>query len=235
MKSRVLSSLIAVLAHAALSRAAEPVDFNRDIQPILSENCYQCHGPDAKAREADLRLDRKESACRTLEGITPIKPGDTANSDAIIRIFSTDKSERMPPPKSHRTLTEAQKQLLKRWVEEGAKWGEHWAFVAPKRPAVPTIADFGLRIADWERRDAARGAELRKEQARLESWARNPIDAFVLDRLLREGLTPSPEASPEVLCRRLSLDLTGLPPTPGEVDAFVAESNGSHGSHKSSH
>jgi hypothetical protein len=228
MKSRIFRSLAVAFSCAALSRAVEPVDFNRDIQPILSENCYQCHGPDAKAREADLRLDRKESAYRTVEGVTPIKPGDIANSDAIIRIFSTDKTERMPPPKSHRTLTEAQRQLLKRWVEEGAKWGEHWAFVAPKRPKVPGIADIESRIADWEKRDTARGAELRKEQARLEKWAQNPIDAFVLDRLLREGLAPSPEAAPETLCRRLSLDLTGLPPTLDEVDAFVAGTRGSY-------
>ena len=195
MKSRIVQSIAAALSCAALGRAAEPIDFNRDVQPILSENCYQCHGPDAKAREADLRLDRKESAYRTLDDITPIKPGDSANSEAIIRIFSTDRDEMMPPPKSHRTLTEAQKQLLKRWVEEGAKWGEHWAFVAPKRPKVPGIADYGLRIADWERRDATRGAELRKQQARFETWAQNPIDDFVLDRLLREGLAPSPEAA----------------------------------------
>ena len=110
--------------------AAEPVDFNRDVQPILSENCYHCHGPDGGARKADLRLDKKEGAYRTTDGITPVKPGDSAGSDAIVRVLSTDKDEVMPPTKSHRTLTEAQKQLLKRWVEEGAKWGDHWAFVA---------------------------------------------------------------------------------------------------------
>ncbi len=219
-----LSAISQIILAAAC--AAEPVDFNRDIQPILSENCYHCHGPDAGARKAELRLDTKEGAYRTKEDITPVKPGDSAHSDAIVRIFSTEKDEVMPPPKSNRKLTEAQKEMLKRWVDEGAKWGEHWAFVAPKRAVVPGISDFGFQISDWEKRDAARGAELRKEQARLETWARNPIDAFVLDRMLREGLAPSPEAAPAKLCRRLYLDLTGLPPTPEEVDAFVADSIG---------
>ena len=192
-------SSIALFSFAAAVCAAEPVDFNRDVQPILSENCYHCHGPDGAARKADLRLDRKEDAYRTKDDITPVKPGDPAHSDAIVRILSTDKDEVMPPPKSHRTLTEAQKDLLKRWVEEGAKWGEHWAFVAPKKAPVPELSEPG------------------------KTWARNSIDAFVLDRLLREGLAPSPEASPAKRCRRVYLDLTGIPPTPEEVDAFVAE------------
>ena len=194
------SSLFPWLLLAA-SCAAEPVDFNRDVQPILAENCYQCHGPDGGARKADLRLDKKEGAYRTKDDITPVKPGDSAHSDAIVRVFSTDKDEVMPPPKSHRALNDAQKQLLKRWVDEGAKWGEHWAFIAPKRAAVPQVADQG------------------------KTWARNPIDAFVLERLSREGLAPSLEAAPAKLIRRLYLDLTGLPPTPEEVDAFLNGSN----------
>ncbi len=197
MKSPLLPFLL--LAVACL---AETVDFNRDVQPILSENCYHCHGPDAGARKAELRLDKKEGAYRTKDDITPVKPGDSAGSDVIARIFSSEKDEVMPPPKSNRKLTDAQKELLKRWVEEGAKWGEHWAFIAPKRAAVP-------------------GAE-----GQGKTWARNPIDAFVLDRLQREGLAPSPEATPAKLCRRLFLDLTGIPPTPEEVDAFVAEAIG---------
>ena len=224
-------ALLFLLILAAAS-AAEPVDFNRDVQPILSENCYQCHGPDGGARKADLRLDKKEGAYRTKDGITPVKPGDSANSDAIVRVLSTDRDEVMPPPKSHRKLTDAQKQLLKRWVDEGAKWGEHWAFIAPKRGEAPGISDFRFQISDLEKRDAARGAELRKQQARLEKWARNPIDAFVLDRMLRGGLAPSAEAAPAKLCRRLYLDLTGLPPTPEEVEAFVHESHESHATHE---
>ncbi len=177
---------------ALTAAVAAPLDFNRDVQPILSENCFHCHGPDGKKREADLRLDRKdgpEGAYRTKDGLTVIKPGDSAGSDAIVRVLSTDKDEVMPPPKSNRSLTEAQKQTLKRWVEEGAKWGEHWAFVAPKRSAG------------------------------------NSIDEFVLVRLAQEGLKPSPEADKPRLIRRVTLDLTGLPPTPEEVDAFVAETS----------
>ncbi len=179
--------------------AAAPIDFNHDVQPILSENCYHCHGPDAKKREADLRLDRKDGpqgAYRTKDDVTVIKPGDSAHSDAIARIFSADKDDVMPPPKSNRSLNDAQKQTLKRWVEEGAKWGEHWAFVPPKRSEVPKI-----------------------------EGALNPIDAFVRDRLAKENLSPAPEADKARLIRRVTLDLTGLPPTLQEVDAFVSDSS----------
>jgi hypothetical protein len=183
--------LLPALLTLALTAPAA-VDFNRDIQPILSENCYHCHGPDGKAREADLRLDTKDGAYRTLDGVTAIKPGDSAASDVIVRILSDDKDEVMPPPKSNRKLTTEQKQLLKQWVDEGAPWGEHWAFVAPVRPAVP-------------------------------AGAAHPIDAFILQKLAEEKLTPGPEAAPDDLIRRMTLDLTGLPPTPEEVDAFLAE------------
>ena len=186
---RPLSFLLLLLPAVAV---AAPVDFAREIQPILSENCYQCHGPDAAAREAKLRLDTKEGAYRTLDGVTVVKPGDIANSDLVVRILSDDRDEVMPPPKSHRHLTAAQKQLLKRWVTEGAPWGEHWAFIAPRRPAVP---------AD----------------------TRNPIDAFIGARLKREGLSFSPEAPKEKLLRRVSLDLTGIPPTLEQLDAFLKD------------
>src|SRR5437868_4107950 len=156
-----------LLASFVVSRAE--VDFNRDIQPILAENCYHCHGPDGNARKAELRLDRKEGAFRTKDDITPVVPGNLAKSELITRIFSKDPDEMMPTPKSHRRLSEAQKQTLKRWVEEGAKWGEHWAFVAPKRPAVPEIQNSKFKI-------------------------QNPIDAFVMKKLENQGLEPSPEA-----------------------------------------
>ena len=218
MPLRHAPQILVIFALALASAAGAPVDFSREIQPILSENCYHCHGPDAKAREAKLRLDTKEGAYRTLEGVTAIKPGESASSEVIIRVLSGDKDEVMPPPKSNRKLSAQDKELLKRWVDEGAPWGEHWAFVAPKKAAVPTIAN-------WEKRDPALGAKRAAEQAALQSWPKNPLDYFVLDRLLLEGLTPSPEATPEELCRRLHLDLTGLPPTPDEVDAFRASAN----------
>ena len=176
---------------------AAPVDYGREIQPILSENCYQCHGPDSKARKAELRLDRKEGLYRTKDGITVVAPGKASESDLVDRIFSDDPDEQMPPRKSHRSLSATQKGLIKRWVEEGAVWGEHWAFVAPKRPEVPEIADHGFVI-------------------------RNPIDAFIAQRLLREGLPQSPEAPRAKLLRRVTLDLTGLPPTPAGTRRFLA-------------
>ena len=219
MNSRFLL-LSGILCTPAVFAAGE-VDFNRDIQPILSENCYHCHGPDSSGRKADLRLDTRDGALRTKDGITVVKPGDSKNSELVIRLFTDDEEELMPPKKSHRVLTAGQKELLRRWVDEGAKWGEHWAFVAPVRPEGPGNAEFGMRIAEWEKREPAIGAKLRAQQHAFEKWARSPIDRFVLDRLLTEGLAPSPEASPEKLCRRLHLDLTGLPPTPEELDAFL--------------
>jgi hypothetical protein len=212
-----------VFATAAGLLRAE-VDFNRDVQPILSEYCYHCHGPDAQTREAKLRLDVKEGAdgaFRTEDGVTAIKPGDSKASELVARIFTTDEDDVMPPKKSKRTLSQAQKETLKRWIEEGAKWGQHWAFTAPKRPAVPGISDFQLRIAGLRKRDAKLADELEGKLPALAKWPKNAIDAFVLARQLDEGLTPSPEAEPEKLCRRLYLDLTGLPPTPAEVDEFL--------------
>ena len=133
-------SRIALLLASANLAFAGAIDFSRDIQPILSENCYHCHGPDAKARKAELRLDTKEGAMRTQDGVTVVKPGDSKASALIERIFTTDTEDVMPPVKSNRVLTAAQKELLRRWVDEGAQWGEHWAFVAPKRPEVPEVS-----------------------------------------------------------------------------------------------
>ena len=165
------------------------LDFNEDIRPILSENCFYCHGPDGNKRKAKLRLDVREDALR-LEAFVP---GDAAASELVKRLFSTESDEVMPPPDSHRTVTPAQKELLKRWIAEGAEYREHWAFVPPLRPTPPT------------------GAE------------KNPVDAFVADRLAKVGLTLSPEAPRPTLLRRLSLDLIGLPPTPAETAAFLAD------------
>jgi len=224
MRSRSHSLLISISLLVPGAVFAGPVDFSRDIQPLLSENCYHCHGPDAKAREAKLRLDvadGPEGAYRTSDGITVVKPGDSKNSELVERIFSTDEDDLMPPKKSNRKLTEAQKELLKRWVEEGAKWGEHWAFVAPKRPAAPGAAELTAKLGELRKQDAARAGLLEKQIPALAKWARNPIDAFLLAKLVGEGFAPSPEAAPEKLCRRLTLDLTGLPPTPEEVDTFL--------------
>jgi hypothetical protein len=184
----LLLFLTGLSAHAA-------VDFSRDVLPILSDNCFQCHGPDAKARKAGLRLDSEQGALRKANAV--IAPGKSAASELIRRITSTDPDEKMPPPRSNHKLTPRQIELLRRWIDEGARWGRHWAFQKPRRPALPAVTD--------------------------RRWPINSIDFFVLARLEAEGLRPSPEASREALIRRLTLDLTGLPPTPQEVDAFVAD------------
>ena len=178
--------------------AQDKVSFSRDVQPILSEYCYTCHGPDSKARQADLRLDTKDGAFQIHDGIEVIKPGEPDASELIRRLISTDPDAVMPPPSTKHPLTPQQIDTLKRWVAEGAVWGKHWAFEPLSSPSVPAVPEgYGTVI--------------------------NPIDNFVLDRLQREGLAPSPEASKTTLIRRLTLDLTGLPPTPEEVDAFLAD------------
>jgi mono/diheme cytochrome c family protein len=179
------------------ARAGEPerVDFARDVLPILSDNCFQCHGPDPKTRKADLRLDTKDGALREADPI--VVPGKSDESELIRRITSENRSEVMPPPRSNRKLTPAQVETLRRWVDQGAKWGIHWAFAPPRRPEPPRV--------------------------RHDEWARNAIDRFVLARLEREGLAPSAVATKEALIRRVTLDLTGLPPSQGDVDAFLAD------------
>ena len=189
----------ALLVGAVDLRAAgaDELRFNRDIRPILSDNCFQCHGPDSAQRKADLRLDVEASAKRDVDGIRPIVAGQSSQSDLIRRITSDDPDVRMPPPTSGKQLNAAQIERLTRWIDEGAKWQRHWAFISPERPRPP--------------------------KAHLAGWVRNPIDAFVLARLEAEGLTHSPEADRATLIRRVALDLIGLPPTPEEVDAFVAD------------
>jgi len=173
------------------------VDFDRQIRPILSDKCFACHGPDAQARQANLRLDTKEGAFADRGGYRVIVPGNSPASKLYQKISSRDQSFRMPPVSSGRTLTAEQIELIRRWIDEGAPWEVHWAYVSPNRSPVPSV----------------------KEQ----SWVRNPIDNFVLARLEREGLKPSPEADRVTLLRRLNFDLIGLPPTVAEVEAFLAD------------
>ena len=182
-----------------LAAAKAPVDFNRDIRPILSNKCFACHGPDDGKREAGLRLDDPKAAVTKLDSDTvAIVPGHSDQSEAIRRITSTDDNERMPPAKFGKPLTQDEITLLRRWVDEGAKYATHWSYVKPARTTPPPAA------APWQ------------------SWPRSAIDQFVLRSILDNGLQPAPEADRAALARRLFLDLTGLPPKIEEVDAFVA-------------
>jgi hypothetical protein len=175
------------------------ITFNEHIQPVLSENCYFCHGQDATARKADLRVDREEFAFLPRKsGLPAIVKGHPESSALIQRISSTDPTQVMPPPSSHKApLTPYQIALITRWVKEGAKYEEHWAFVKPVRPPEPAV--------------------------RQTAWVKTPIDSFVLAKLESRGLAPEPEADRRALIRRVTLDLTGLPPTPEEVSSFVAD------------
>ncbi|MCC6417789.1 MAG: DUF1553 domain-containing protein [Gemmataceae bacterium] len=178
---------------ATLSADEKAVEYNRDVRPILAENCFSCHGPDSASRKAGLRLDSREEALKA-EAFVPGKPDQ---SPLIERVFSKTPRQLMPPPKSHKKLTAAQKETLRRWVTAGAAYQAHWSLIAPARPALPPVKNA--------------------------KWGRNPVDRFILAALERHQLAPAPEADRRTLARRLSLDLTGLPPAPAEVEKFVAD------------
>ena len=180
-----------VLCLVASSTWAAPVEFNRDVRAILSKNCFACHGQDANKRKGKLRLDTAKGAFASKKGVAAVVAGNVSESELWARINSKDPDEVMPPPKTKKSLTAEEKQTLKHWIEQGAKYEKHWAFIAPKKAKVP-------------------------------AGGGNPIDAFLQRRLAKEGLKPAPLAKPEILVRRVYLDLTGLPPTPKELDAFLA-------------
>lgn len=199
-----LSLLVSLLMGQPVQTVKSPpdkIEFNRHIRPILSANCLTCHGPDAGGRKADLRLDLAEGGAlaESEKGTIAIVPGKPDESELYVRITSDKRRKHMPPAKTGKELTKEQIELLRRWIEQGAEFQGHWAFSPPKRPALPKVGR-----ADWPR---------------------NEIDRFILARLEEEGLAPSPEADRRTLIRRVTLDLTGLPPTPQDVDAFVADKN----------
>ncbi len=195
---RLTPVILITLTVAAATITAAPISFNRDIRPILSNNCYQCHGPDSAARKAKLRLDREADSRAELKGgAHAIVPGELAESELIYRITTDDADEKMPPADSHRHLTPKQVELLKQWVKEGGKYEGHWAFIPPTAAPLPKV--------------------------KLKTWPRIGIDHFILARLEAEGLKPSPEANKATLLRRVSFDLTGLPPTLAELDTFLAD------------
>jgi hypothetical protein len=186
-------AILALLVGSAQAAEKPGLQYNRDIRPILAENCFPCHGPDSAARKADLRLDRRDVAISS----GAITPGDIEASELCARINAQDPDEVMPPKKTAKTLTPAQKDLLARWIKEGAAYQPHWSLIPPERPELPRV--------------------------RHSAWVRNPIDAFVLAKLEESGLAPAPEADRRALARRASLDLTGLPPEPAQVEAFVGD------------
>ena len=174
---------------------AEKLQFDRDIRPILSDKCFACHGPDPAVRQADLRLDTKEGAFSAPSGYPIIVPGEPENSELVLRITHEDIDQRMPPQISNRQPTQEDIDTLIQWIAEGAEWEDHWVYNLPERLDPPAVENT--------------------------TWVRNPIDAFILGRLESEGLTPSSEADKRTLIRRLYFDLTGLLPTPAEVEHFL--------------
>ncbi len=186
--------------NAAANSLQTRIDFSRDIKPILSDKCFACHGPDATAKKIKLRLDSESAALAELRaGKHAIVPNHPEQSELVRRITAKDEAMRMPPVDSGHNLTEREIELLTEWIRQGARFQQHWSFVAPVRPSLPNVKNT--------------------------AWPKNAIDTFVLARLEAEGLQPAPEADRAVLIRRVTLDLTGLPPTPKEVDAFLADNS----------
>lgn len=194
------ASVILILAASLTSPAlGEDVNFNRDIRPILSDHCFKCHGPDSAERKAELRLDTREGLLGHTDDEPIVVPNHPEKSELFRRLTSTDPEERMPPPDSKLELSEQQIASVRKWIKQGAPWEQHWAFNPPRRSSLPAFEE-------WQ-------------------WLKNPIDAFVAERITQKGVQPSPEASRETLIRRVTLDLTGLPPTPQEVAAFLADTS----------
>ncbi len=198
-KSAILSLLCATfffpISVVAEDSMPERIEFNRHIRPILSNNCFFCHGPDRNKQQADLRLDRRDNATLDRDGHAAIVPGDAAASSLVQRILTEDLDDRMPPPDSNHTLSDHEKALLQAWIEQGAAYEAHWAYIAPKVVSPAAVDDT--------------------------DWARTPVDAYLLGDLQVHQLSHGPEADPATLVRRLSFDLIGLPPTPAEVRAYT--------------
>jgi hypothetical protein len=189
---------ILLAASSGLGATGAKLEYNRDVRPILSDKCFKCHGPDSQARKAELRLDVRESVLALHDGVPALVPGKPEQSEVVRRIDTDDPDDHMPPLKSNLRLSKDEAAVLRRWIAEGAEYQPHWSLIPPKAAPLPEV--------------------------KMAGWPRNEIDRFVLARLEREGLAPSPEVDRPALLRRVSLDLTGLPPTPGEVEAFMRES-----------
>lgn len=198
-----ISTLLIILlfgGNALAQNQSKPLDFNKDVRPILSENCFHCHGPDEQTRKAKLRLDTKEFfTTKAKSGKAIILPANPSESELFNRLVSHEPSEIMPPPKAGKVLSKTQIDVIRHWILNGAKWSEHWAFIPPNRPKPPV--------------------------SKTTNWSRTPVDQFVLTQLEKQNRSPAPEASKEILIRRVSLDLTGLPPTPAEIRAFLDDNS----------
>ncbi|MEW4487934.1 DUF1553 domain-containing protein [Thalassoglobus sp. JC818] len=204
MQTTRLISLLAFLLHQLFLThhvlGEERIDFNTQVRPILSDRCFLCHGPDGENREADLRLDQADDAHKKLEFATApfvIKPGSPEDSEVFLRIISDDSSIKMPPPDSNLNLTDGEIEVLRKWIEQGAEYDQHWAFQRPVAPELPEVTD-----PDWPQQD---------------------LDRFILRKLDQAGLAPNPPATKEKWIRRVTFDLTGLPPTLEEIDNFLAD------------
>lgn len=195
--SRIVA--LVVLATGGVATADERLSFNRDIRPILSDACFQCHGPDAKQRKGDLRLDNESQVFEKRDGHHGLVPGDPAKSELFRRLTATDDGERMPPSSSGKKLSPQQIETIRRWIVQGARWESHWALITPVRPKLPSV--------------------------KQHDWPRNAIDHFVLARLEKEGLKPSSAAPRATLLRRVSLDLTGVPPSVDEIESFLSDNS----------
>jgi hypothetical protein len=197
---RTFARILMFLAIGKIAGADSPVRFNRDVLPILSNNCFACHGPDASARKAGLRLDAEDVAKKaTASGVIPIVAGNVGASEVARRIATVDPKDQMPPLDSGKKLSDRDREMIRQWIADGAAWQKHWALIPPERPVLPEVSNA--------------------------SWVRNPIDRFVLARLEVDGVEPSPEADRYTLIRRVSLALTGLPPSPADIESFANDPN----------
>ncbi|MFK7788246.1 MAG: DUF1549 domain-containing protein, partial [Phycisphaeraceae bacterium] len=199
MPRRIVIALLLLVGLPVAGEEAERISYNRDIRPILSDKCFSCHGPDNEHRAAELRLDVTADGEDYFGAYFAIEPGKPKLSDLVTRIYSKNAKVVMPPPKAHLELSEEEKQLLVKWIEQGAAYETHWSFATPSKPALPEVEN--------------------------KNWPRSAIDTFVLRKLEANQLKPSPEASKATLLRRLTLDLTGLPPTKEELDSFLADTS----------
>jgi hypothetical protein len=196
-KTSSIALLVALLGLSTSSQAASGIEFNKDVRPLLADACFHCHGPDPGTRKAGLRLDTEAGFFTAKDGEQPtVIKGQPDKSSLYQRLLSTDEDEIMPPPESHKTLKPAQIAMIKTWIEQGAPWQPHWSLIPPQKPAEPMVKD--------------------------QAWVKSPVDRFVLSKLEEKGLKPAPEAEAHALVRRISLDLTGLPPSPELAKRYAA-------------